>query len=292
MKRPLSILLLGRTGFIGKNLLEHLSSFGAFFIDAPYHDELDVIDERSVCAKLASKDYDVVLNCLDLRSMTPKYLEDRLRMYMNLANHADKYGKMIYFGTGAEYGRQIPVNQVSERDFSRVVPGDTYGLLMYTQALNALMSKNIYNLRLFGIFGKYEKWQQRFISSAICKVICGYPITIRQDRVMDYLHIDDLEKIVDWAIGRDPSHHAYNAVSGKRYSLVKLAETIIDHSGKQLPIYVAKEGLQPEYSARNDLLSSEMGGFSPEDMGISIAKMFDYYERHSNEIDKEKLLYS
>ena len=87
---------------------------------------------------------------------------------------------------------------------------------------HARNSKNIYNLRLFGIFGKYELWNQRFISNAICKALFGFPITQRQDVFLDYLHVDDLCKMVRWVIERNPVYHEYNVVSGRKYPYMNL----------------------------------------------------------------------
>lgn len=151
----MKLLLLGKTGFVGRNLFEYLARLDGFEIDAPGHSELDVLDEASVFARLRQGSYDAVLNCLDRHAVADaSYAEERLRMFHNLAHHRDLYGKMIYFGSGAEYGRQLPLESVRECDFGRVIPSDSYGFALYQMSEFSLMSENIYNLRLFGIFGK------------------------------------------------------------------------------------------------------------------------------------------
>lgn len=284
------ILLLGSSGFVGKNLYEYLNN-RSYSIDSPRHCELDVLSEIDVLKYLRKKQYDVVINALDRNGKENNYFESRLRMFQNLAIHSDLYGKMIYFGSGAEYGRELPVCSIEENEINRVIPSDTYGFCLQQMNDYARKSDNIYNFRLFGIFGKYELWNQRFISNAICKAISCYPITIRQDRYMDYLYIDDLCKIVEWAINNKPKFHDYNAVSGRKYSLYELAGTVQKVMHTDVPIYIAKDGYFNEYTASNKRLLAEMCDFEVESIDLSIKKLSQWYIENKSMIIKEKLLY-
>lgn len=286
----MNILILGSTGFIGKNILEYLIERG-YNVYAPNHKLMDVLDEKGVIDVLENGQYDVVINALDRNGKENSYFENRLRMFQNLAIHSDLYGKMIYFDSGAEYGRELPVCSIGENEINRVIPSDTYGFCLQQMNDYARKSENIYNFRLFGIFGKYELWNQRFISNAICKAMSGYPITIRQDRYMDYLYIDDLCKIVEWAINNKPKFHDYNAVSGKKYSLYELADTVQKVMHTDVPIYIAKDGYFNEYTASNNRLLSEMCDFEVEDIELSIKKLSQWYTKNKSIIIKEKLLY-
>lgn len=284
------ILLLGSSGFIGHNLFEFLKNKN-YIIDAPTHRELDVLIEENVVKCLKNNKYDIVINALDISNSDKYYFEKRLRMFYNLAMHNDLYGKMIYFGSGAEYGRELEIHNVCENEIDRIIPSDTYGFCLQQMNDYARRSANIYNFRLFGIFGKYELWNQRFISNAICKTMFGYPITIRQNRIMDYLYIDDLSKIVEWAINNKPKYQDYNAVSGKAYSLYDLAEIVQKVMQTKIPIYVAKEGYFSEYTASNSRLYNDMKKFVCEDIEESILKLSKWYKLNKKIIDKEKLLY-
>lgn len=290
----MQVLLLGKSGFVGQNLFERLSVAGGFEFAAPGRSELDVMDERSVFERLRNGSYDVVLNCLDAHGAADAgYAEARLRMYHNLANHADLFGKMIYFGSGAEYGRQLPVANVREEDFGRVVPGDSYGFALYQMSLHAMASENIYNLRLFGIFGPHEIWQRRFISNIICRGLLGAPLVMRQDRLMDYLYTADLAKMVHWMMTSEPAHHDYNATSGRAISLYDLAKEIMRQLGiEDEELYCAWEGMGAEYTSSNGRISREMGGFSAISIRESIADLIRYYRSNIGMIDYSELLLS
>lgn len=284
----MKILILGGSGFVGKNMQEYFCN--KYEVDAPSHKELDALDEEAVFQYIKKKDYDVILNALDGGVANSRYFENRLRMYMNLSKHRDMYGKMIFYGSGAEYARELPVVSVSEKDFNRKIPEDSYGFCLHQMSLDAMRSDNIYNLRLFGIFGKYELWRQRFISNAICKGLHELPITIRQNRVMDYLCIDDLCKITEWMMLNKPSYHDYNATSGRGYELLHLAELVNERLDKKMPILVAQEGFAPEYTSDNTRLMDEMTGFKVESMEDSIDKLVEWYEANLKNIDKNALL--
>lgn len=284
----MKILILGASGFVGRNLYEYLKK--KYNIDVPSHDVLDVLNEQQLATYLQKGKYDVVINALDV-STSSDYYEKRFRMFCNLEKHNSLYGKMIYFGSGAEYARELPVIKITEEQFDRKIPEDTYGFCLHQMNCYARRSDNIYNFRLFGIFGKYELWKTRFISNAICKALYGYPITIRQDRIMDYLHIDDLNKMVDWAINQQLQYNDYNAVSGRQYALSELAEIVKSVVNADVPIYIAKEGMFSEYTASNDRLMKEMKNFVPEPIEVSIEKLVEYYKKNISEIDKVSLLY-
>lgn len=283
------ILIIGATGFIGKNIYEYLQR--KYIVHTPSRKELDALIENDVYNYLSKEFYDVVINAIDIREANCNYFEDRLRIFMNLERCNHLYGKMIYFGSGAEYARELPIIDITEEEFDRTIPEDTYGFCLHQMSKYTIKSSNIYNFRLFGIYGKYEIWQKRFISNAICKALYDYPITIRQNVIFDYLYIDDLCKIVDWAICNTPKYHDYNAVSGKKYELKELANIVNKVTKKNVPIYIAKEGMGKEYSASNKRLCSELNLFEPENIEISIEKLSFWYKKNLNNIDRYSLLY-
>lgn len=283
------ILVLGATGFIGKNLYEYFQS--NYMVYAPSRKELDILNEKEVYNYLSKVYFDVVINAIDIRGVNCNYFEDRLRIFMNLERCSYLYGKMIYFGSGAEYARELPIIDITEEEFDRKTPEDTYGFCLHQMSKYTIKSSNIYNFRLFGIFGKYEIWQTRFISNAICKALYDYPITIRQNTVFDYLYIDDLCKIVDWAICNTPKYHHYNAVSGVKNELNNLAEIINTATNKKVPIFIAKEGMGKEYTASNKRLRDEMNDFVPENAQISISKLSEWYKQNIDTINRYNLLY-
>lgn len=291
------ILLLGGNGFVGRNLREHFSARKDVEIVAPSSKELNLLDEESVYRYLNKKYFDVIINaavCNRLRTSAIRdqsEIEQDLRMYFNLEKYSNLYGKMLYFGSGAEYDKTKDICSVKETDLPHGIPTTEYGLAKYVIGQHIETTDNIYNFRIFGLFGKYENWRTTFISGACCKVLKGLPITIRQNTVFDYLYIDDFCKAVDWFIDNEPIYHTYNVTSGKKIDLLTIAKTILEISRADVPIYVCKEGYGKEYTASNERMLGEIRNFKITLFSESLPMLLAYYKEIINEIDLYSLLY-
>lgn len=290
------ILLIGGTGYIGRNIKEYLESLN-YIIKSPTSSELDATDEKKVRDFLSKEYYDVVIHsavdnsCTKLYKDNSKVLYNSLNIFYSFEKNKKLFGKMIYFGSGAEYNKENDIKNVSEEEFGNSIPKDEYGFAKYIIAKQIENSDNIYNLRLFGVFGKYEHWKSKFISNACCKVIKGIPISIRQNVYFDYLAIEDLCKIVEWFINNKPKFNVYNVTTGKSIDLLTIAEMINGYSVDKLPIYVCKDGLAKEYTSSNQRMLNEIGLFEFTNIEDSIKELIDYYNENSERIDMYSLLY-
>jgi len=179
--------------------------------------------------------------------------------------------------------------RVREDYFDTSVPTDPYGFSKYICAKYIARSDRIVDLRLFGVFGKYEDYAVRFISNACCRVVKGLPIIIRQDVVFDYLYVTDLAKITDWFVNHEPHYKAYNVCSGAGVALTKLADLIADVSRRNPEVIVRTGGLAPEYTADNALLLNEIGGFAFSKMPACIKELYTWYMGQEPGIDRESL---
>jgi UDP-glucose 4-epimerase len=292
MKR---VLLTGGSGFIGRNLLEDLA--GAYDVAAPRHSELDLLDGDAVEAYLERRQFDAVIHTATHNASRSskvdlsRVLHNNLRMFLNLARCSARYGRMIYFGSGAEYGRETMPPQVREEDFGKRVPADDYGLSKYICRLAAEQAPNIYTLVVFGCYGPHEDWEIRFISNALCKALHGLPITLRQNVVFDYLYVRDLGRIVRrfLEIGRPAERH-YNLCTGEPVDLLTLARTVLELTGCDLEIRVALPGLGREYSGSGSRLLAQLGSFEFTPRRRAIAELAAWYRDRLPEIPRELLL--
>ena len=279
------VLITGGSGFIGRNLAEILGR--EYQVEAPTRQELDLHSATAVRDCLAAHKFDVVVHAATGRSnrkfTVPDLFKNNCRMFFNLARNQDHYGRMLHFGSGAEFGVRTP--RMPESLFDDCVPTDDYAFAKYIAAKYTETQRNIYNLRLFGVFGKYEAWDVRFISNAICRAIYDLPITLRQNIFFDYLDVEDLAKLTAWFIEHDPKHKTYNVCRGETHDLVSLARMVIEISGKNLPLEVQRDGLAPEYSGDNSRMLAEMGGFGFRDIRDSIGRLYAWYEDHEREVD-------
>lgn len=295
----MKVLITGGSGFVGKNVKESLEKAGGYTICAPSSTELDCLDVTAVTRCLESGNYDYVLHFAAYGDAVKKdrdhtkILEYNLRMYHNFAINADKFGRMIYTGSGAEYGKNRPITNVREEEKGAYVPVDPYGLFKYTVDELTAHSHNIYNLRLFGIFGKHEDWKTKFISNCCCKSIFGLPLSIRQNCRFDYIWIDDFCRMLEQFMKlKHPRYHTYNAVNGKSIELKELAELVGRISGHGSQIFICREGYANDYTADNGRMMRELQGFQYTKTETAVQELYHYYEEHRDIFDLYSLIYS
>ena len=289
------VLITGSNGFIGRNLLENLQD--QYQVCAPSSQELDLQDTEKTAIYLEEQSFDTVIHCANTNNTRidkgeiSQYdiLYGNLRMYWNLVQCRQFYKKMYYVGSGAEFDAQHYISNMSEEYFGKYVPQDAYGFSKYIMNRDAGKSENIYNLRLFGVYGKYEEWNRRFISNNICRILRGLNISINQDMQFDYLYIDDLCRIVVWFIEHTPKFHDYNVCTSNAVRLSEIAELIGSKCGSGFPGRILSEGEKLPYTADNTRLLAEIGEFAFTSLTVGIGKLREYYfNEYQNNIEFKK----
>lgn len=286
------IFLTGGNGFIGRNILEKLDKKYDFV--APSAEELDLTNTEAVYNFLKKEKIDIVLHAANVGGIRgekepPDAAFVNLKMFFNLARAKPFYQRMIMFGSGAEYDKKRPIVRIKEDDFDKYVPEDQYGFYKYVCSKYAEKTDFITHIRLFGIYGKYERYETRFISNAICRTIFELPININQNVFFDYIYVNDLTRIIERFIEKRPKQKFYNIGNGNVIDLLTIAKKILQISGKNLPIIVKNPGFNNEYTCDISRLLSELPNFHYTDFGQSIKELFEYYKSLAPEIKKEPL---
>ncbi|MCI9426220.1 MAG: NAD(P)-dependent oxidoreductase [Eubacterium sp.] len=292
------ILITGASGFVGRNVKEYLQKNDRNYdIYTPSSKELNCIEETETLQYLKAHRFDYILHfasygdSIDKSKDGSKIFEYNMRIFLNFYKNSHLFSRMYYSGSGAEYDKRFDIANVAETDLGKSLPTDQYGLMKYTIGELIEKSDNVYNFRLFGIFGKYEYYPVKFISNICCKAIKNLPLSIRQNVYFDYIWVEDFCRIIEYFLHHAPTRHTYNAVSGKKISLEKLCRLVLKISGKELPIYICKEGLAKEYTASNARLMEELTGFEYTPIEDSVRQLYQWYLEHEDEIDLFQLLY-
>ena len=181
--KRISVLITAKRSFIAQNILEQLD----YDLTAIGKEDVDLTDSKAVNVFLKDLYFDFVIHtaCVGGRHNDAddiKIFDDNYNMFENLLNNQDHFGYLINFGSGADqfnswYGKA-----------KRVIRG-------------IIKEKpDMINLRCFGVWGKYEK-PDRFPTTCIR----SDEITIEEDKLMRYIHVDDLVKIVDGIIKKWPN---------------------------------------------------------------------------------------
>jgi len=285
----MKVFLTGGSGFIGRNLIEYFQ--GRHTVLAPTHNELDLLDELAVTAFMKQNPVDILIhsavkpghrNAKDFSGI----LTSNTQMFFNLIKNEDSFGKMIYLGTGLCYDLRAYVPKMTEEYFGQHIPADEAGHAKYVCANECLKNSKTTDLRIFGVFGKYEDYAIRFISNAICKSLLNMPITLRQNRNFDYIFIDDLTRIIEFFMQNEVEYRSYNITPDKSVSLLEIAHLVCEITGNQnLPI-VSQEGMGTEYSGDNSRLRNLIPAYEFTPLRNAITDLTDYYKTVIHTFDK------
>ena len=292
------ILVTGGRGFIGRNLVEHLSR--THEVLAPTHAELDLADSEALDAWFASHEVDVVVHGAvrpgHRNAPDPSHqLWTNLRMFYGLMRNAHRFGRLVFLSSGAVYDVARPLDHVDEGHLGTSLPADEHGLSKYTIAryleqVHRTGDANVVELRLFGVFGRYEDYAIRFLSNAICKSLLDMPITLRQNRTFSYLYVNDLGPIVERFLGAGHAEVAYNVVPTWTDDLYDLAQRVRARSGKDLPIHVGAPGRGLPYNASSERLRREFPDLAFTPVDTAIDDLYGWYAANLASLDRSSLM--
>lgn len=266
------ILFTGGTGFLGRNLLPLLKR--TYDVVAPPRSELNLIEPDSIEKYFCSHKIDIVIhaaipNIAFKKDNSETLLRDSLLTFMKLYQMQDRYEKLIYFGSGAEFDKSFPIVNVSEDEFGKRIPNNDYGLAKYIMTNFARRSEKIYNLRIFGCYGPTDAGF-KLITYAIRCCIENRPIVLHQDCVFDYMYVSDIYPVLKYFIENTPKYHDYNICTGERISILEICKYILQEMNCNIPIQIEKLGFNNEYTGQNLRICQEISNlkFTPLQEGI------------------------
>ena len=268
-----NVLLTGSTGFIGRNVLPLMQT--RFAVATPTHLELDLSDVPAVRRYLDKGQFDAVVHMANPTGKNTQILfEDSLRVFSTLESCTELFGKMIYIGSGAEYGKHKDISMVSESTFGKRVPIDSYGLSRYIMSKIAERHDNIINLRLFACCGPSDQ-PSKLIPHIINSVLnCNY-ILLNQDVWFDYLFVEDIFPILEYFIEKTSIFRAYNLCSGRRILISTIAEEVRRQMESTAEIVFRKNGLNYEYTASNIRIRNELPDWRPRSISDCVRAILE-----------------
>ena len=292
----MNIFITGSNGFVGTHLKEYLSNlYLEYSLFSPSSSELDLANEIAVDDYILLNKIDIIIHLAnkggDRTTVNMKNVtEYNLRIFFNIAKHEKSVKKIISFGSGAEYGKHKPIVEAKEEDYLKSQPLDEYGFYKSITSKYIEKSQKIVQLRIFGAYGEYENYRFKFITNAIVKNLLQLPIVINKNVFFDYIYIDDLVKMIDWAIHNETKEKIYNVTTGVKIDLISLANLVNETSDFKSEIRVLNDGLNNEYTSNNEKILSEIGNFEFTTHKNAILKMRDYFKTNFENLDKESII--
>lgn len=291
------ILITGGGGFIGRSLAVHFAADHSVY--AANHEDLDLEDPKAVEYSLRIHHFDVVLHAAGYDANSPVVpreqsvcLEKNLRMFINLVRCADDYGRLIYFGSGSEVPKEYRQLHMDEFDCCWHPPDESYGLAKWLMNKIAPLHGKIVNLRLFGVFGKYDEWRYRVIPNLCAQALYYDKLVLKRNAMHDFMFIDDLCKAVEALI--EPSHGGggysnYNVCPNNPVTFRRLAEMVREISGRDLAIECPEEMFH-SYCGDNSRFKNDFPLFRFTPVEIGIRRLYEWYSAHKELIPKEEVM--
>ena len=233
----MKILITGGNGYIAKSIYNVLKD--KYDITSITRKDFDLTDSFETLKYFSDKYFDVVIHCAvsggsRLKPDNWDVLDDNLKMYYNLLNCKNKFTKLIHFGSGAEL----------------IAQNTPYGLSKHIIRQSILGKDNFYNIRIFGVFDENEL-DTRFIKGNIKKYINNQPITIHQNKFMDFFYMKDLVSLVEYYILNENLPSEVNCSYNEKYTLSNIANIINSLGNYRVNVDYNTEGMTEDYNFKD-----------------------------------------
>jgi UDP-glucose 4-epimerase len=269
------ILITGSKGYIARNIAARLKNCDLFLVDRSM---LDLENNKEVDAFFENRFFDIVINTAikggtRLQPDQPEFVFKNCLIHFNLLRNNKMYGKYISLGSGAEFDRLNDITDINEK---KSLPIDPYGMSKILIANTGKEYEKFYNLRIFNIFCE-DELPTRMIKSNTLRYIKKEDIIIHQDKLMDFMYIDDFIKILNFYIDNDKCPKEINCTYKKKYLLSDIANIINNLSNYKVNIQIQCAQVAKSYIGKYELdkLNIEFGSL---EMGIKLC--YDYYLRN------------
>jgi UDP-glucose 4-epimerase len=250
-----TILLLGGTGFIGRNIIDYLfknndlSNYKIVVLSrASRCDTLAAIEyiigdyaDKNVLVDLFSKwNFTKVFHCatsttpLSSRNNILGDINGNLIATIGLLDVMKEYGcnNILYLSSGGAVYGEKNLNLISEKEIC--YPVSSYGVVKltienYLRLYQKQYGINYLILRVSNPFGKFHTSEkQGIINIAIRRALRGETVEIWGDgnQSKDYLFVDDLVKIIFNLLQKECVNRTINIGSGESHQLNSILSTI------------------------------------------------------------------
>jgi len=234
------ILITGCNGFVARNLTRHLSDYELVLTNK---NNLDLLNQNQVKNFFKNNFFNVVIHTATsggsrLKEDGPQDFFENCLMHQNILDNSCSFDKYISFGSGAELDRRYNIDTTV--DLKCAYPIDPYGMSKNLIAKSGFYYPNFNNIRIFNVFN-YDELPTRMIKANILNYINNQPITIHQDKWMDFFFMDDLCEVVKFVIGSDSKQKNINCCYETKYKLSMVAKIINQLSNHRVDIIIQNE---------------------------------------------------
>ena len=208
----MKILITGKSGYIASEISKYLSS--KYEVTTIGREDFSLEDENETNKFFQKSFYDVVIHSAILggNRLYPDSIEclkTNINIFLNILNNKNNFGKLINFGSGAQF----------------TLSPKYYGLSK--KLINGFVkeTENFYDLRIYGVFNENEL-ESRFIKKSIKSNLCKENINIFNNKMMDYIYMDDLCSLVEYYIKENNPPKEIDCCYKDKVTLFNIAQYI------------------------------------------------------------------
>lgn len=269
----MKVVIIGDTGFIGKNIYQNLESSGGYELIGISDKVIDLSNDKSdyVLSKYFSHDC-IVIMCAGVKKQlgdTLETFEQNLAIINNFCKAASLIPpkRIIFFSSASVYGEDVAYpEKITER--TPVQPRTYYGIAKYAaeRLLEKVCGDNNIKLVLLRpplVYGKDDLSRGYGPTGFIYKAINNDEIILWGDgsELREFIYVDDIGRIVNRIIEHDISG-IVNLVSGNSYSFKQIIDSLNKITNTNLKILSRQrtnEKVDHRYS--NKLINQMLGNF-------------------------------
>jgi UDP-glucose 4-epimerase len=247
-----NILILGGTGFIGRNILEELEG-GDYniFLLSRRKDLTSLVSKRINVVQGSLKDTDLIESIISnhdieillhlasnlIPSSSKSQFEEEINnivlpTFKLLSFISRKNIKLIYFSSGgAIYGKAE--GKINEKNECEPINYHGHSKLLietHVKLLNKTDNLKYLILRPSNVYGKYQRLEskQGFIAVALGRILSNQDIEIWGDgnTIRDYVDVSDISRVVRILIEDNIENKIFNLGSGEGHSLIRVVDLL------------------------------------------------------------------
>lgn len=265
----MNIVVTGSNGFIATEIIERVKQkYPGSVVHELSRDNINLLDSKEVDSFFENNSVDVVVhtaaeggrrNVVD----APSVFHSNVRMFENIAKNHSHFKMMINFSSGAEMDRSTDIVYASEKNFVEnvtLIPKDYYGFSKFiiTKRIHSSSFENIFNIRIFNVFGEKEK-EDRLIKSCVKNALKGNPLVIHRNKWMDFFSVSDLFTVLEHIVLNYDTEDIptdINMCYPDKYTLEEIATLIKKLTESDSPIVIESRELTPSYYGSGNALKS------------------------------------
>jgi len=251
-----NILATGSSGFIGRNVVKHLTENGqpvtGLDLLAPPEPHPDGVSSL-VCdlrhGKLPDQPFPLVVHLAALGGVRPsmerplQYFETNLRALIRLLEHARKHGlrRIVFASSSSVYGDNMGT---PSREDDPLLPRSPYALTKLQGEQWGRMFAEMHDidfiaLRFFAVWGPGQR-PDLALESFRRKILAGETITIHGDGTQrrDLTHVSDVARAVEAALAwKGKGFAAFNIGTGMNHSVNDMLRAAEEWTGMKAQVH-------------------------------------------------------